>query len=211
MGDISKKLAKMIRSSRNKKVIQLRDYAKGKWVLKDKDGVKDVKDLVDKGYDPLHAVYVSAQNLVSVLSEFLSELPLFKGYYDKVAYAEDEYLPSGPPMSPLTGSYFTTWAFFDVQFGKDNETLGSCILDVSKELKLSSDMVEVIRLFQDSRMGIYSHCGRDDHNVVLKEIVSNEEFSCHVGSGYSGKKGELWFVRRVPPLQEGHGGRVLIY
>jgi len=202
MGDISKKLAKMIRSSRNKKVVHLKDYAKGKRVLKDKDGVKDVKDLVDKGYDPLHAVYVSAQNLVSILSEFLSELPLFKGYYDKVAYAEDEYLPSGPPMSPLTGSYFTTWAFFDAQFGKDNETLGSCIFDVSKELKLSSDMVEVIRLFQDSRMGIYSHCGRDDHNVVLKEIVSNEEFSCHVGSGYSGKKGELWFVRRLPPLQD---------
>ncbi len=57
-------------------------------------------------------------------------------------------------MSPLTACYFTTWAFFDVQFGKDNETLGSCILDVGKELKLSPDMVEVIGLFQDSRMDV---------------------------------------------------------
>jgi len=202
MGEISEKLAKMTRSSRNQKVAQLWDYAKGKRVFKNKDGVKDVRELVDQGYDPLHAVYVSAQNLVSLLSEILSELPLFKKYYDKVAYAEDEYLPGGPPMSPLTWSHFTTWAFFDVQFGKDNETLGSCILDVAKELKLSPDMVEVIGQFQDSRMGIYKHFGKDGHNVVLKEIVSDEEFSCHVASGYSGKKGQLWFVRRLPPVRD---------
>jgi hypothetical protein len=202
MGEISKKLAKMIRSSRTKKVVQLREYAEGKQLLRNKNGVKDVRELVDKGYDPLHAVYVSAQNLVSILSEILSELPLFKGYYDKVAYAEDEYLPGGPPMSPLTMSYFTAWAFFDAQFGKDNETLGSCILDVGKELKLSPDMIEVIGQFQDSRMGIYRRCGKDGNNVVLKEIVSDEEFSCNVGSRYSGKKGQLWFVRRLPPVQD---------
>lgn len=27
--------------------------------------------------------------------------------------AEEHYLPSGPPMSPLTPSFFTCWAFFD--------------------------------------------------------------------------------------------------
>lgn len=63
-------------------------------------------------------------------------------------------------------------------------------------------MVEVIGLFQDSRMGISRHCGRDGHNIVLKEIVSDEEFSCHVGSRYSEKKGQLWFVRRLPPVQD---------
>lgn len=184
-------------------MVRLRDYAKGKHLLKDsKNDVKDVKELVEKGYDPLHAVYVSAQNIVSVLSEFLSDLPLFKAYYDKAAYAEDEYLPGGPPMSPLTFSYFTTWAFFDLQFGGDNETLGTCILDASKELKLSSDMVEVISLFQNSKMGVYTHCGRDGHNVVLRELVNEEEFSCHVGSRYSGKKGQLWFVRRLPPVKD---------
>ncbi len=203
MGRISKKLSKMIRSSRKRKVVRLRDYAKGKHLLNDsKNDVKDVKELVENGYNPLHAVYLSAQNLVSVLSEFLSELPLFKDYYDKAAYAEDEYLTGGPPMSPLTSSYFTTWAFFDLQFGGDNETIGTCILDASNELKLSSDMVEVIRLFQNSRMGIFSHCGRDGHKVVLRELVSEEEFSCHVGSRYSGKKKQLWFVRRLPPLKD---------
>jgi hypothetical protein len=112
MGRVSKKLSKMIRSSRKQKEVRLRDYAKGKHLLNDsKNDVKEVKELVENGYDPLHAVYLSAQNLVSVLSELLSDLPLFKDYYEKADYAEDEYLPGGPPMSPHTSSYFTTWAF----------------------------------------------------------------------------------------------------
>ena len=83
MGRISKKLSKMIRSSRKRKVVRLRDYAKGKHLLNDSENdVKDVKELVENGHDPLHAVYLSAQNLVSVLSEFLSDLPLFKDYYE---------------------------------------------------------------------------------------------------------------------------------
>jgi hypothetical protein len=129
-------------------------------------------------------------------------LPLFKEYCEKVEYAEDEYIPDGPPMSPLTRSYFTTWAFFDVQFGKDDETIGTCIIDVGKDLKISSDMVEIIRLFQSSRMGVYRHCGRDGKNVVLKELGSKEEFPCYVGSQYFGQKGELWFVRRLPPSND---------
>jgi len=30
-----------------------------------------------------------------------------------VEKAEDEYITSGPPISPLTGSYFFSWAVFD--------------------------------------------------------------------------------------------------
>ena len=56
------------------------------------------------GLDPLHAIYAYAQNKLSVMIEQLSEFPalsrLVKAYTD----AEDVYLPSGPPMSPLTGS-----------------------------------------------------------------------------------------------------------
>jgi len=30
--------------------------------------------------------------------------------------------------------------------------------------------------------------------------VTDEEFRCHVASGYQGKPGELWYVRLCPPL-----------
>ena len=33
----------------------------------------------------------------------------------------------------------------------------------------------------------------------LEEIFTHRSFRCHCGSGYLGKKGEIWFVRIVPP------------
>jgi hypothetical protein len=38
-------------------------------------------------------------------------------------------MPSDPPSSPLTGSYLTTCAFYDPQFGPDREPIGTCPLD----------------------------------------------------------------------------------
>jgi hypothetical protein len=40
-------------------------------------------------------------------------------------------MPSYPPVSPLTSSYFTIWAFFDVLFGQSRETIGTCMLTIA--------------------------------------------------------------------------------
>jgi hypothetical protein len=79
--------------------------------------------------DPLHAVYTAIQNASSIFAEQFTSLPEFDTYYQIISKAQDEYMPSCPPMSPLTKSYFTTWAFCDVRFGTDLETIGSCLLD----------------------------------------------------------------------------------
>ena len=67
--------------------------------------------------DPLHTVYLAVQHAASIFAERVSVLDEFEPYYEIVLKAEEEYMPSGPPMSPLTRSYFTTWAFFDLGFG----------------------------------------------------------------------------------------------
>jgi hypothetical protein len=198
MGKVSKKLAERFRDSRNRKVVSLKDYAEAK--QEHESSVKNIKQLVENGYDPLHAAYVSAQNLTSLFAEVISELPELEEYYSIVGAAEDEYLPDGPPFSPLTRSYFTTWAFFDVQFGQDKETIGTCLLDSNRHLKIRPEMIEIIRQMQSSRMGIYEHYGIFDSLVILRELVTEEEFYCHVPSGYLGKKGQLWFVRILPPI-----------
>jgi hypothetical protein len=114
--------------------------------------------------------------------------------------AEDEYMPGGPPMSPLTGSYFTTWAFFDLRFGPDNETIGTCLLDVADLLGLVEDVAEAVRLMSETRMGIYEHAGIKGGRCVLRELITDDEFECYAPAGYSGSRGELWFVRLCPPL-----------
>ena len=130
----------------------------------------------------------------------MSQFPEFDPYCKIVGPAQDEYMPSSPPMSPLTMSYFTTWAFFDVRFGPDGETIGTCLLDVADLLDMDPFMAETIRQFQDSRMGIYEQCGSEGGRVRLRELVTDDEFTCHVASGYRGKPGELWYVRLCPPL-----------
>lgn len=198
MGVISKKLASRFRQAQ-KQVGDLRRQVAMDFAQVPKD-VKTVKALVRSGHDPLHAAYVAAQNFTSFFAEAVSQFPEFDSYCQIVGPAQDEYMPSSPPMSPLTMSYFTTWAFFDVRFGPDGETIGTCLLDVAELLGMDSFMAETIRRFSDSRMGIFEQCGSEGSRFRLRELVTDDEFTCHVSSGYRSKAGELLYVRLCPPL-----------
>jgi hypothetical protein len=151
--------------------------------------------------DPLHDLFVAIQNLTSVFAERVSPFPEFKPYYVLVDDADDEYMPGGPPMSPLTGSYFTTWAFFDMRFGPDRETIGTCLLDVAEPLGIAEEVTQAIRLMSETRMGIYEHAGVKSGRYLLRELITDDKFECHVPTGYPGKEGELWYVRLCPPIE----------
>jgi hypothetical protein len=198
MGTISTKLASRFRKAR-RHLGDLRRQAAADFAQVPRD-VMSVQTLVCSGHEPIHATYVAAQNLTSFFAESVSAFPEFDPYCKIVGPAQDEYMPSGPPMSPLTMSYFTTWAFFDVRFGPDGETIGTCLLDLADLLEMDPFIVETIRRFQDSRMGVYEWCGTDGAHVRLKELLTDDGFTCHVASGYRGKAGELWYVRLCPPL-----------
>ena len=72
-----------------------------------------------------------------------------------ISPAEGFHMPSGPPMSPLTTSAFTCWAFFGACAGAANETIGTTILEFGAAFLLHAELLRLIRLMQDSRMGIY--------------------------------------------------------
>jgi hypothetical protein len=198
MGAISKQLASRFRKAK-RQLGDLRRQVAADFSQVPKD-VKSVEALIRSGHDPLHAAYIAAQNFTSFFAEAVSQFPEFDPYCQIVGSAEDEYMPSSPPMSPLTLSYFTTWEFFDVRFGPDGETLGTCLLDVADLLEMDSFMAETIRRFQGSRMGIYEHGGSEDGRCRLRELLTDDKWTCHVASGYRGRTGELWYVRLCPPL-----------
>ena len=198
MGVISKKLASRFRKAQ-KQVGDLRRQVAADFAQVPKD-VKGIEALVRSGHDPLHAAYIAAQNFTSFFAEAVSQFSEFAPYCKIVGPAEEEYMPGGPPMSPLTRSYFTTWAFFDVRFGPDRETIGTCLLDVADLLGMDPFMAETIRQFQNSRMGIYEHFGVEDGRCCLRELVTDQEFRCHNSSGYRGKPAELWYVRLCSPI-----------
>jgi hypothetical protein len=202
MGQISSKLAARFQASgKHRRLIreQARLVRESGEISTD---IKTIEQLLKKGFDPLHAAYMSAQNFVSFFAESVSAFDEFDPYSKVIEADLDEYMPGDPPMSPLTQSYFTTWAFFDFRFGPDLETIGTCLLDIGHDLGMNQGMLEVTRLFQASRMGIYEHLGVAGGRVRLRELLSDLVFNCHVPAGYLGRKGELWYARLCPPMMD---------
>lgn len=153
-----------------------------------------------QGSDPAHAVYASVYNLVSILTESLTSLPELAPFADIISAAEEEYMPGWPPMSPISGSHFGTWAFFDLALGEARETLGTCILALAPELGLWGDVVRLIRTFQQSRLGLFVHEGNAGAgSFTLREIITGERFLTVCPSGHIGRAGEQWLVRLLPP------------
>ncbi len=164
-------------------------------------GLKDVATLIKEGLDPIHAAYSFMQNFTSHFAEGVSQFPEMKAWAKVVEKAEEEYMPSGPPMSPLTRSYFWTWAIYDLRIGKSTDTVAYCQIAMNDMIQMNSFQLEAAKNLEGSRMGIYEHIGMEGPHIHLRELMTNDQLHCHCPSGYHGQKGELWYVRLVPPLE----------
>ena len=184
------------------KAIDIRDIKKSKIRAEELEAtVSSGKELAS--LDPLHAVYVYGQNKMSVFVEQLAELPVMSELAEAYALAEQEYMPSGPPISPLTQSYFTCWGFFDLSVGTMRESFGSIAIEVCKSLGVDKGLIRVFKKMQASRMGFYVHEGFSGQHVILREFLTRKRIKAIVPSGYRGDPGEIWLARIMPePFEE---------
>lgn len=157
------------------------------------------EELVQKLGDPVHASYAAMEHITSLFAENISAFPELKAFARLVLKAQDVYMPSAPPMSPITTSFFATWAFYDLQFS-GTETIGTCLLEMNDVAGMSPGQLDALKKLSASRMGIYEHIGLDGRYVRLRELITNAEYSCHCTAGYCGQAGELWYIRLLPPL-----------
>lgn len=164
-------------------------------------GIKDVETLIKEGHDPIHAAYLYMQNFTSHFAEGVSQFPEMRAWADVVTKAEDEYMPSGPPMSPLTGSYFWMWAIYDLRIGKSTDTLAYCQIAMNDVLQMNSHQLDAAKKLEASRMGFYEHVGTEGPHLLLRELITDDQFLVLCPTGYRGSKGELWYVRLLPPLE----------
>lgn len=205
-GPIAQKVLSKIRKIQAQKVVDLSQFREAKLVAENMDKtVITEKEMA--AFDPVHAVYVYAQNKMSIFSEQLGELPELSKLVNTIADAQDEYMPSYPPMSPLTSSYFTCWEFFDLTTGIKRETFGTIIIDVCRTLGVDKNLMTIFEFMQGSRMGFYVHEGRTEKFVFLRELVTGRRLKAVSPAGYLGKTGEIWYARIMPePFPEiGYG------
>ena len=65
--------------------------------------------------------------------------------------------------------------------------------------RVDEGLITLFETMQASRMGIYRHEGVSGRFVFLRELVTNREIKAISASGYSGRAGEIWFARVLPP------------
>jgi hypothetical protein len=195
---IAKRIVAKMKLHWQRKVVNIKNAIAGRAMAEElQKTVVSQEEL--ESFHPAHAAYVYTQNQVSVMSEQLTALKEMAPFVDIISRAEDLYMPSAPPMSPLTMSYFTCWAFFDACAGPANETIGTTILEVGAAFGMHAELLRLMRLMQDSRMGFYIHRGREGNVSVLEDLVTAAVYRAIVPAGYKGQKNENWYVRLLPP------------
>lgn len=192
------KVIQQLRKEARRQVIDIQEVRNAQMHAEELNNTVITKEKMDT-LDPLHAVYTYAQNKMSVFVEQLAEVPALSKLYDLYEAADDEYLPKGPPVSPLTRSYFTCWGFFDLCVGLCKESLGVVVTEVCKELKADQSLIQTFEIMQASRMGLYVHAGFSEDFVRLREFITGKQLEVKVISGYKGHPGEIWLARLLPP------------
>jgi hypothetical protein len=186
-------VAKMKRELRGK-VVNRGNVIAGRAAAEEQQKTVVTKEAL-AGLHPAHAAYVYSQNQFSVMSEQVTTLDETAPFAEIVSKAEDLYVPSGPPISPLTTSYFTCWAFFDACVGPTNETIGTTVLELGAAFGMHAELLRLIRLMQESRMGLYVHEGAENGLGALRDVVTGAVCGAISPAGYRGKRGELWYAR----------------
>jgi hypothetical protein len=207
MPPIASRLIKALRKYEKRKVVDLAEVRasrkNAKRLAEEVAGLEDFAEL-----HPAHALLVYAQNRLSVFVEVISAIPEMSRFADAASEAQDEYLPEGPPTSPLTNSYFSGWAYYDLCFGPRKETLGSCVIEVGRALRVSSELLQIWTSLERSRLGLYRQEGTENSLVILRELVTGTTVRTLVTSGYVGRQGQLWLVRLVPSPDPSFAGSV---
>jgi len=195
-GPIADKLIRGIRKASRETIVKFEDwkYAKKYSNAKTHNLVPGLAEL-----HPLYSIYTDVFIEVQNFIEYLVELPGIDKLHQSWNKAQDTYLPSYPPMSPITDSYFSTWSVFDMAVGVKRESYATLMIDCLKSFHGDPSFLTVLEAMQRSRMGLYFHEGFQGDFILLRELYTNQKIKADVpNEKHKGVKGEFWFVRLLP-------------
>jgi hypothetical protein len=197
-GPITRRVIEALRRQMRMKVVDLAAFRAGREYAEVLQNSVTPKEQPAET-QPAHAAYVYAQNQMAIMGEQLLHLPEMKSFVKQIDPAEEDYAPSWPPMSPISTSFFVCWSTYDLGIGARRETLGHVIIAVAAECGTHPGILTLMQALQDSRMGIYRVQERDGARVRLQDLATDHTCTAVCVSSYSGRVGELWFTRVLPP------------
>lgn len=195
---IADKVLKRLDRDVKAKVIDLSAIRASRKLVADLDATRASDETLSQ-LPPCFALYTLVQNQLSVMNEMLIMLPPLHRFYDQLEEAEELYTPQGPPISPITSSFYTNWVQNDIAFGLGRETLTTISIAVARKLGMHANFIELANNLAESRCGVYEHLGTNGDAIQLRELWTNKEVQALNATGYQGHTGEIWYTRLLPP------------
>jgi hypothetical protein len=112
-------------------------------------------------------------------------------------------MPSYPPTSPVTSAFFASWMVLDAQDPFSGTTLGELFTHHLRHVGGFDYLQKAMEPLNHSFCSFYEVTEVGAEGVKLWDIAGRQEFQCWNSSGYPGLKGEVWYVRLLPPFVEG--------
>jgi hypothetical protein len=162
-------------------------------------GISELSNL-----NPTHAAYVYAHNMASELAERCmawKEMSPFVGQRTCTCRAVRRSARSRCPSS--CAGYLRRLR------GVANETIGTILVEFCDHFGIGNESSRLIQILQTSRMGFYINRGREGGLAILEELVTGATCRAIVPAGDFGMKGELWYIRVLPPPFAGDSTHVV--
>ncbi len=198
LGPIARKLVAAVMRTQRKKIVSIAEARQAAdeaaRIAQGNPGPEALR-----GLPPAFAVCMAVTNWLMGAVETAQELPEVERLLEQVPELEDRYMPQGPPMSPLTRTFFWNWMLFDHHVGRSKETIGTVFLALARALGLDPRFLAVLEGLTVSRLGLHVHEGAQGGRLMLRELVTGDRRACVCPAGYTGRAGELWLARVVPP------------
>lgn len=146
--------------------------------------------------DSLHAIFVAVQHQLADFITLFTSTDIATPFADAFEKAEAIYMPSWPPMSPVSTSYFTMWSGLDMSIGKAKETFATMMLDYYRHfIPEAMAIVPFLEVMQTSYTGFYWFVREEEKGIILREVYTGKEVKAIVPSNHKGRAGELWYTR----------------
>ncbi|MGO8675403.1 MAG: hypothetical protein ACLQVX_05995 [Limisphaerales bacterium] len=153
--------------------------------------------------DPSFHAYAAAINVANEFAGQAFGFPDLIPFNNRIADLQEEYMPSYPPMSPITSAFFAGWMVLDARDDSTEMTVGEVLVHYLQHTGKFNYVRKAMVPLNDSCCSFYEVLGADGSGLTLWDIAAKREVRCWNSSGYPGRRGEIWYVRVAPPFVEG--------
>jgi hypothetical protein len=198
MGPVASKVIKELRKAKQSRVVELGALREARALAHSlADASEDAEHLA-----PNHAHWMQVFRVLASLGNALLGTSSLRKLGERVEAADQEYMPGGPPSSPILDSVFVSWYLADLGAGPRRESICSILADIAPVVGLPPIVVEAARTFARSRFGVYRMTELGPDRVQLDELSTGHSVCSRLPRDLRGRA-EFWLTRLLPSLLPG--------